>query len=132
MNIEFKISIADFDADAWKRLGDARKEVASIEAEIIKSYKDSLRYKAALDLAGISDYSGKYTPITRIETSRIVTSVNVDTIDDREKPSGPTLFLGEKTINALLSGKLLTDDQKKALLLQIGVDVEGLSEKAGA
>lgn len=131
MNLEFKISISDFDSAAWKRLQAARKEVSNIEAEIMKAYNDSPRMKAALDLAGFSDYGSKLTPVSRIETSRIVTNVTVDTVE----PKGTVtrqLYLGEKTINALLNGKLLTDDQKKALLKQVGVDLDELSEKAGA
>lgn len=126
--VEFKIDISNFDPEAWKRLVEARKAVADIEADILKAYAKSDRAKAAYDLAGFGDVTHtKYNPITRIETSRISTSVNMD-IDDGKATASPrpTLFLAEKTVNMLLSGKLLNDDQKKALLKQVGLDVDAL------
>lgn len=124
-NVEFKIDIQDFDADASKRLKAARDEVAKIEAEITKAYLASDRFRSIRDLSGYGDYGTKYSPITRIENYRVVTSVNVDLVDDKPTAATrPTLYLGEKTVNALLSGKLLTDIQKKSLLKQIGFDAD--------
>lgn len=129
--VEFKIDISTFDPEAWKRLVEARKAVADIEADIIKAYAKSERAKAAYDLAGFGDYGTKYNPITRIDASRISTSVNVD-IDDGKATASPrpTLYLAEKTVNMLLSGKLLNDEQKKALLKQVGFDVDALETPA--
>lgn len=132
-NIQFAVNISDFDADAWKRLQEAQKQIDGIKKEIIESFQKSDRAKAAYDLSGFGSYGSKYHPVHRIDGSKIVTNITVD-IDETSgaKASGPQLYLGEKTINALLSGKLLNDDQKKALLKQIGVDLDSLTEKAGA
>lgn len=125
--IEFKINISEFDGEAWKRLDAARKEVAKIQTEILDAYQKSDRAKAAYDLAGFGNYGSKYNPNHRIETSRIVTTINVDLGDESVSKPVRHLNLGEKTLNALLNGKLLNDDQKKALLKQVGVDLDELS-----
>ncbi len=125
--IEFKVSIESFDSDAWKRLDVARKEVAKIQTEITAAYAKSDRAKAAYDLAGYGSYGSKYSPIHHIEGNNISTKINVDLGDEGGAKPVRHLSLGEKTLNALLNGKLLTDDQKKALLKQIGVDLDELS-----
>lgn len=125
--IEFKVSIKSFDGDAWKRLDTARKEVAKIQTEIMAAYEKSDRAKAAYDLAGFGDFGTKHNPIHRIDNDHISTRVNVDLPDDAGSKPVKSLYLGEKTINALINGKLLTDDQKKALLKQIGVDLDELA-----
>lgn len=130
--VEFKTQIVDFDKDAWERLKAARSAVDAIEKDIVKAYEKSDRLKAVLDLTGFNDFAQKANIATRIETTRIVSQTLVDLADEKAKTYTPPLNLGEKTINALLSGKLLTDDQKKALLKRIGVDLDTLSEKAGA
>ncbi|WP_320196256.1 hypothetical protein RMR10_004480 [Agrobacterium rosae] len=130
--IEFKVNISDFDGAAWKRLEAARKEVAKIQTEILEAYQKSDRAKAAYDLAGFGIYGTKYNPVHRIEHGRILTNITVDLGDDERSNPVKHLNLGEKTINALLNGRLLTDRQKKALLKQVGVDLDELSEKAGA
>lgn len=125
--VEFKVGIESFDADAWKRLDAARKEVAKLQTEIMAAYQKSDRAKAAYDLSGYGDYGSKHSPIHYIDGNNITTRINVDLGDETgSKPVKP-LYLGEKTINALINGKLLTDEQKKALLKQIGVDLDELS-----
>lgn len=126
--VEFKIDIADFDKDGSARLKAAREEVAKIEKQITDTYLKSDRFTAARDLAGVSDYGTKHTPITNIQNNKIVTTIYAD-IADEAAPSTArtTLYLGEKTINMLLSGKLLDEAQKKALLKQIGFDADNLT-----
>lgn len=126
--IEFTINIADFDKEAFGQLKEARENVAKIEKQITDAYLKSDRFAAACDLAGLSDYGTKNSPITGIDKGRIVTAVYVDIADDAASAATrPTLYLGEKTINMLLSGKLLDASQKKALLKQIGFDVGSLT-----
>ncbi|WP_311272213.1 MULTISPECIES: hypothetical protein [unclassified Rhizobium] len=126
-NIEFKVNISDFDGAAWKRLEAAHKEVAKIQTEILEAYQKSDRAKAAYDLAGFGSYGTKNNPVHRIEHGRILTNITVDLGDDERAKTVKYLNLGEKTLNALLNGKLLNDDQKKALLKQIGVDLDELA-----
>lgn len=126
--IEFTVNIAEFDKDAFGQLKAARDEVAKIEKQITDAYLKSDRFKAVCDLAGISDYGTKNSPITGIDKGRIVTAVYADIADDAASTTTrPTLYLGEKTVNMLLSGKLLDEAQKKALLKQIGFDADYLT-----
>lgn len=125
--VEFKIDIASFDKDGSARLRAAREEVAKIEKQISDAYLKSDRFTAACDLAGMSDFGTKNSPITRIENNKIVTTIYADLADDTTVMNRPTLYLGEKTINMLLSGKLLDEAQKKALLKQIGFDADSLT-----
>ncbi|MCZ7488215.1 hypothetical protein [Rhizobium rhizogenes] len=132
-NMQFSVNISDFDAAAWKRLQEAHSQLESAKKEIIDAFSKSERAKAAYDLSGFGSLGSKYSPVHRIDGPRILTSITVEI----EEPPGkkachPTLNLGEKTINALLNGRLLDDDQKKALLKQLGVDLESLNETAGA
>lgn len=132
-NMQFAVNISDFDADAWKRMQEAHRQLESIKKEIIDSFQKSERAKAAYDLSGFGSLGSKYSPVHRIDGPRIVTSIRVEVEDSSDnKAQRPALNLGEKTINALINGKLLNDDQKKALLKQIGVDIDSLTEKAGA
>lgn len=125
--INFTVSIHDFDKDAFGQLKAARDEVRKIEKQIVDAYLKSDRFKAACDLAGVSDYGTKNSPITDINKSMIVTTIYADIADDAASAiSRPTLYLGEKTVNMLLSGKLLDEAQKKALLKQIGFDPDNL------
>lgn len=125
--IEFKIDIADFDKDGSARLKAAREEVAKIEKQITDAYLKSDRFTAARDLAGVSDYGTKNTPIISIQHNKIVTTIYADLADEVTVANRPTLYLGEKTINTLLSGNLLDEVQKKSLLKQIGFDADNLT-----
>lgn len=127
-SVKFKVDINDFDYAAWQRLQEARKLVEKTEKEIAEAFQKSDRFKAVRDLTGIGDYGQKLSHNCRVEGSRIVASTSVE-LDEAVKPSTyvPPLNLGEKTLNALLTGKLLDDDQKKALLKRIGVDLDQLA-----
>lgn len=127
-SVQFKVEIRDFDAPAWERLQEARKLVEKTEKEIAEAFQKSDRFKAVRDLTGFNDYGQKLSHHCRVEGARIVASTAVE-LDEAVKSSAyvPPLNLGEKTLNALLTGKLLDDDQKKALLKRIGVDLDQLA-----
>lgn len=124
---QFKISISDFDKAAWVRLKEARDLVSKIEKEISDAFQKSERFQAVRDLSGYGDHANKFSSFCRIEDSLIVSSTVVDLADEPAGTYVPPLNIGEKTLNALLTGKLLDDDQKKILLKRIGVDLEDLS-----
>lgn len=130
--VEFKVSIADFDGKAWSSLKEARDLVSKIEKEISDAFQKSERFQAARDLAGFGDYGNKLSTFCQINGSHIVSQTYVDLADETVVAYVPPLNIGEKTLNALLTGKLLDDAQKKALLKRIGVDLDTLAEKAGA
>ena len=126
--LKFEIEINSFDAVEFKRLKEAREQVKKIEDGIRDAYLKSDRFQAVMDLAGYGDYGTKYNPITCINGTRIVTNVQVDLEGEKPKPLQP--YIPEKTVNMLLSGKLLNDDQKKALLKRIGFDLDELNTPA--
>lgn len=126
-SVEFKVQISDFDAAAWKRLQEAREAVRKIEAEIKSAYEKSDRLTAVRDLAGYGDYGTKFMTNSRIDGGQIVTRTTIDLPEEETVARAQSLNLGEKTINALLNGKLLDDDQKKSLLKRIGVDLDTLT-----
>jgi hypothetical protein len=130
-SVTFKVEIRDFDAPAWDRLQEARKLVEKTEKEIAEAFQKSDRFKAVRDLTGFNDYGNKLSHHCRVEGARIVASTAVE-LDEVAKASAyvPPLNLGEKTLNALLTGKLLDDAQKKALLKRIGVDLDQLTTAA--
>lgn len=123
---EFTVAVSAFDADAWSRLQAARETVSKIEKEIVDAFAKSERFKAARDLAGINDYGHKTSPAVHLKGHKIVTTVGIDMVEAATS-SRPTLYLAEKTVNMLLSGKLLNEAQKKALLKQIGFDMDNLT-----
>lgn len=126
--LKFEIEISSFDQDAYNRLKEAREQVKKIEDGIRDAYLKSDRFKAVTDLAGYGDYGTKYNPVTSISGTRIVTNVQVDLEGEKPKPLQP--YIPEKTVNMLLSGKLLNDGQKRALLKRIGVDLDDLDTSA--
>lgn len=130
-SVKFKVDINDFDSAAWQRLKEARKLVEKTEKEIAEAFQKSDRFKAVRDLTGIGDYGQKLSHNCRVEGSRIVASTAVE-LDEVVKAAAYVLplNLGEKTLNALLTGKLLDDAQKKALLKRIGVDLDQLTTAA--
>lgn len=130
--VEFTVNISDFDADAWKRLSDARKLVEKIEREISESYQKSDKFKAVHDIAGNNDFGQKHMSYCRIHGSKIVANTVVELVETKPTTYQPSLNLGEKTVNTLLNGKLLTDAQKKALVKRLGVDLDTLSDETGA
>ncbi|QIG74554.1 hypothetical protein EVC10_046 [Rhizobium phage RHph_Y25] len=131
-NVEFTVEIADFDADAAKRLSEARNLVSTIEKEIASAFEKSDRFKAVRDLAGLGDMGHKNSSFCRVDGRRIVARTYVELAEEKTAKSTPYLSLGEKTVNTLLNGKLLTDEQKKALIKRLGFDLDDLSETAGA
>jgi hypothetical protein len=130
--IEFMVNISDFDADAWKRLSDARSQVEKIEREISDAYQKSDKFKAVHDIAGNNDFGQKNMSYCRIQGSKITATTSVELVETNPATHQPSLNLGEKTVNTLLNGKLLTDAQKKALVKRLGVDLDTLSDETGA
>lgn len=126
-NIKYQVEMAAVDKDLAKAVNDARNALASAEKAMIEAYTKSPRYQAMLDLTGYGDSGyGKVPIYPDIQGSRIVCRVMVDV----EQVSRQQLYLDPKTTNLLLSGKLLTDDEKRQLLKDMGVELpkpEGLS-----
>lgn len=118
-NVEYKVEMATVDKDLAKAVSDARNALASAEKAVIEAYRQSPRYQAMLDLTGYgSSGYGKAPMYPAIQGSQIVCKVMVDL---ESAPTRQQLYLDPKTANLLLSGKLLSDGEKRQLLKDMGV-----------
>jgi hypothetical protein len=125
--VDFTIAVESFDQSLAAKLSKARAEVASIEREICNAFGKSDRFRALQDIAGNHDMGGKRMVVPPIIVGMHIKAQTV--VDVAEKaPAPPAYFnITEKTANLLLSGKLLTNDQKKALIKRMGFDLDNLS-----
>lgn len=120
-NVKYQVEMAAVDNDLAKAVNDARSALASAEKAMIEAYMKSPRYQAMLDLAGYgSSGYGKSTTYPFIQGSRIICNVMVDL---EQEVTRQQLYLDPKTANILLSGKLLSDDEKRQLLKDMGVEL---------
>lgn len=121
--IEFKVPVSQIDADAAKELKAARDVVQKIEARLIELYSATPRFAAMKDLQGNggSNY-GKGKVYPRVVGTELVVNLIVD---HPAKPTSGLYFTGDpKTANLLLTGKLLTDAEKRKLLKRMGLDFD--------
>lgn len=126
--VEYKIEAVEIDRDLAASVDLARNALRAAEKALIDAYVKSDRYKAMRDIAGYgSSAYGKATVQPMLQGSRIVCRVMVDLPDET---TGPQLYLDPKTANLLLSGKLLSDAEKRKLLKRMGVDFAGEAEAA--
>lgn len=126
-SISFRIDISSFDKEAFIELDKARATVRQMEEKIRVSFIKSDRLKAIQDISGTYDGGGKRSVIPRIVGNQIQADVLVD-VPDQETAPKPYFNITEKTANLLLSGKLLNDDQKKALIKRMGFDLDALTK----
>lgn len=119
-HVECKVEMANVDKDLAKAVSDARNALAAAEKAMIEAYRKSPRYQAMLDLTGHGNSGyGKAPMYPAIAGSQIICKV---TVDLESAPPRQQLYLDPKTANLLLSGKLLSDDEKRWLLKDMGVD----------
>lgn len=118
--VEYAVEAQTVDKDLAKAMADARAALAAAEKAMIEAYQKTPRYQAMRDLVGYgSSTYGKSPLYPAIQGSRIVCRVMVDLAE----PSSSQLYLDPKTANLLLSGKLLTDEEKRSMLKRMGVDI---------
>lgn len=119
-NVEYKVEAVEIDRDLAAAVDLARLALRKAEKALIDAYMKSDRYKAMCDLAGYgSSAYGKTHVQPILQGSRIVCRVMVDLPDET---TGPQLYIDPKTANLLLTGKLLSDGEKRTLLSRLGVD----------
>lgn len=124
--IEFRISVYDFDNDLGDELKKANAAVTVVEQKILAAFVKSDRLKALKDIAGIGSMGSKNSFYPRIYAGQIQADIVVD-VAGSEGTTAPYFNIPEKTANLLLTGKLLTDDQKKALVKRMGFDLDSLT-----
>lgn len=118
--VEYKVEMSSVDKDLAKAVSDARNALDAAEKAMIEAYQKSSRYQAMLDLTGYGSSGYSKAPMyPAILGSQIICKVMVDLASE---PTRQNLYIDPKTANLLLSGKLLSDDEKRQLLKSMGVD----------
>ncbi|MGR9413127.1 hypothetical protein [Rhizobium leguminosarum] len=129
--IKFNIPQSRMDAAKVDRLKKAFDELKAIRSEIEADWRSSNEGIGASAMVSAGFNYGKPTLNWSIDNG-LTANLEVSQDHDNSRMIAHTgLNIGEKTINALLTGKLLTDEQKKALVKRLGVDLDDLSDKAG-
>lgn len=117
-SIVFRVAISKAEQDEYRRIYAVREQLKKDEAELLKSVARHPDIRPAILLAG---YDGKPTIEPSGESSWIVRfSVN----EAVERPSPTATYtpyvapfsMDPKTANLLLSGKILTDTEKRGLI----------------
>jgi len=132
--VKFAVPHSKLDADLVSRIKAAEAALIAVREEAQKAYlaSDEGRGVLVMDAKeyGRSSISFKWPELTPgAATHGFGITVNVqEDYDAKHLLRQPSVPIGEKTLNALLTGKLLTEAQKKALLKRIGVDLDYLDD----
>lgn len=113
--IRFNVKLSDFDREAFDKIRALDAQRSKIVEDVTRKFKESERYRAAVDLADRGNYGEKMQPLVAFDRMGFHVSIAVDEV----KPSSPPTHyqtIGEKTLNALLNGKLLSDAEKRKLI----------------
>lgn len=135
--VKFAVSYKELDDDLVARLKAAEAELVKVRGEAQQVFLKSAKGLGVTAMASVK-YNQPAVTFKWPEISSTVPthgfSVSLEVTEDYEAKNRFAVApaIGEKTMNLLLSGKLLTDAEKKALIKRCGVDLDDLSEKAGA
>lgn len=122
--IRFNVKLSDFDREAFDKIRALDAQRSKIVEDVTRKFKESGRYRAAVDLADRDIYGEKMQPLVAFDRTEFSVSLVVDEINPSPQPT-QYLTIGEKTLNALLNGKLLSDAEKRKL---INVATKGIIE----
>lgn len=119
MTIQYKVPARHVDKELAERLEKLDRERLEIAQKLVEAYRKSPEYTAALHICG----SVNRVNVHLGSTSALEVVIN----DGKSSPAVASIgYMGETTINTLLSGKLLSDEEKRGLLaLRFGFGVEG-------
>lgn len=133
--VKFAVSYQELDEALVSRLKAAEAELIKVREEAQQQFLQSPKGLGTLAI-DCQEYRRTSIQFNWPElTATIPTNgfgLTVKVQEDFTVNRSPTLPIGEKTLNMLLSGKLLSEDEKKALLKRLGVDLDSLTETAGA
>lgn len=111
-----RVSIDSIDAELAKAYREAEKAVSIAGKALNDAYQKTPKFAALQDLAAPTNYGSKSPLYGAFEGGNLVFNIPVN---GKAEGNTPQLYLGEKTINTLLNGKLLTDDEKRQLVESI-------------
>jgi SHS2 domain-containing protein len=121
--IRFTVNMYDFDREMATEYAKAKDALEKAAKALTEAFGKSDRVRAIRDISAVHEGSlSKFSVYPRIEGQYIVAETHVELDDD--VPVKPYLNITEKTLNALLNGKLLDDGQKKSLLKRFGVELD--------
>ncbi|MEI3803131.1 hypothetical protein V6R85_01295 [Agrobacterium sp. CCNWLW32] len=133
--VKVAVSYADLNEALVSRLKAAEAELIKVREEAQQEFLKSPKGVGTLAI-DCQEYRKSSIQFNWPElTSTIPThgfGLTVKVQEDFKSNRSQSLQIGEKTVNMLLSGKLLSEGEKKALLKRIGVDLDSLTETAGA
>jgi hypothetical protein len=117
-NIKFSVKLMDFDQETALKLRRLDQERSDLINKAIFSFKNSPRFQAARDVATLGNY-GEKEPTIKFDGTSFNVTIPCD-IESDEAPAKstyrPPLSISEKTLNALLQGKILSDSEKRKLI----------------
>lgn len=116
--LKFSVKLVNFDQEAAAKLRRIDQERSDLISKAIFSFKNSPRFQAALDVATPGNY-GEKDPTISFDGTYFHVTIPCD-IESDEAPAKstyrPPLSISEKTLNALLQGKILSDSEKRKLI----------------
>lgn len=123
-DLKYTVNLEDVDADLAKEWREANQKAREAADKLIAAYRKSERFSMAHDLSGMKGAGTKVN--MSVGEGKIDVTLRIQLADE---PIDQRLNrLDHSTVNLLINGKLLTDEQKRGLLKQIGIDVNTLTE----
>lgn len=113
------ISPKTIDAGLASALEAAQAVVDKAHADLIAAYKASPRGVGLAEVAKLGSYRGDKLNFSWDQYNNMI--VSLEFVAD-DQPSLAQPYLDPKTANMLLSGKLLSDDEKRVVLKRLGLD----------
>lgn len=117
--INARIHAAEIDKELSAELRAAYERVTQIQEALLAKFRESGRYQAAKDIAGRTIY-GKKEIFPRWEGHDLILPIEVQL----DQPPPAYVSVDSKTINVLLSGKILTNAEKRSLLKAMNVPLD--------
>lgn len=124
--VKFTVKDKSLSPEKREALDAAFKALQLIRGEVVAEWRASPEGIACTAMSFSKMGSSVNANWSTMNTLDVTVEVRED-YEAKKVGLSPALSIGEKTINALLTGKLLSDSEKKSLLKRIGVDLDSAS-----
>lgn len=125
--VKFTVNPKSVDERLAKDMTEAQAALNALRIKLIEAYKNSPQGLGVLSIAQSPEYGEKLST-TWDQYGNLIVSVR---IRHEENPVKTASYIDPKTTNLLLSGKLLSDDEKRHLIARLGFDLTTLTTKEG-